>query len=179
MKRRLTSTLAVLVSSLAAGVAAADCSVAPDLLTEVRLSVDVGEQAVVTLADLQWFVGDWQGSVFGMSVQHLVLEPVSGQMPGLVRLYNDDGVQLYELSSFLLDRGELVYRNRLFDRDLKTSLGPTGEMMTRPALAVEDDVVFFDGITFARNGENCAVVSFILPNQEGRGQKNSVFFEKR
>ncbi|NRA31138.1 MAG: hypothetical protein HRU11_12860, partial [Parvularculaceae bacterium] len=75
--------------------------------------------------------------------------------------------------------GKLVYRNRLFDAGLNVSPGPTGDMMTRAVVGQGDNIVFFDGITFAKNADDCAVVSFVLPSDNGEPQKHSVFFTKQ
>ncbi|NRA31537.1 MAG: hypothetical protein HRU11_14905, partial [Parvularculaceae bacterium] len=61
--------------------------------------------ADVSLSALDWFVGDWHGEVFGLNVNHVVFSQVGGQLPGLVRLYNDEGIVLYELSSFFVEDG--------------------------------------------------------------------------
>lgn len=159
--------------------ARANGGLAPERLTEVRMASGSAANADVPLDALDWFVGDWHGEVFGLNVNHVVFTEVGGQLPGLVRLYNDEGIVLYELSSFFVEGGKLVYRNRLFDAGLNVSPSPTGDIMTRAVVGQGDDIVFFDGITFAKNGDNCAVVSFALPRDDREPQKHSVFFTQR
>ena len=158
---------------------AADCLTPVANLTEIRVATPGDPASGVVLDDLDWFVGDWIGEVFGLTVNHVVFDQKADQLPGLVRLYNDEGLVLYELSTFLSVDGEMAYRNRLFDPELNVSQGPTGDMQTRMAVGKEGGIVFFDRITFAPNGDDCAVVSFLLPNDAGGLDKHSVFFTRR
>lgn len=160
----LASAASVLVL---AGEALGACPVPDEALREIRFTAEAEETETVRLSDMGWFEGTWAGEVFGLQVEHVVLSATAGQMPGLVRLHDGDSVAFYELSSFLTEGGQLVYRNRLFTSDLWVQPNGPGQYMTRPAIAAEGSIVFFDGITFAANGPDCAVVSFALPDANG------------
>ena len=128
---------------------------------------------------MTWFEGDWVGYAFGLTVNHVVLDEEAGQLPGIVRLYNDDGIAFYEFSAFLMLEGRLAYRNRLFTGGLDAMESAGGEMMTRFAVAAEEGAVFFDGITFARQNDDCMVVSFRLPSPDGPMDKQIIQFQRR
>lgn len=132
-----------------------------------------------TLADIDWFEGDWTGTVFGGPVEHSVMPAHDGHMPGLVRLRSGetDAVFLYELSSFSEVDGSLTYRNRLFDPALETS-GDDESVTNRVLIAVGDGIVYFDGITFASDGPDRAIVTFILPTPEGPSPQHVVRYER-
>lgn len=174
----IRSAFLILLSGLGSQCAHAECAPPTERLTEVRFEVEGQDTPSVRLSELNWFVGAWRGSVFGLSVEHVVLDEVGEQLPGLVRLFNDETVVLYELSSFVVEEGVLIYRNRLFDAGLSVQQSATGDMMSREVIAAEDGIVFFDGITFAPNGTDCALVSFVLPNAEGVSEKHTVIYTR-
>ncbi|MEL7488977.1 MAG: DUF6265 family protein [Pseudomonadota bacterium] len=178
-KRAASACIAAAVLVCAAGARAQEpCDASEALIPDVRFNNEAPAAERVSLNAMEWFEGVWEGRVFGMNVQHVVLNEAGGQMPGLVRLFDENGLALYELSSFLVVDGQLAYRNRLFDKGLAVQLGPSGDVMTRRALSVDDAAVYFDGITFASLGDDCAVVSFVLPDDQGSLEKHAVFYSR-
>ncbi|MGB6231291.1 MAG: DUF6265 family protein [Litorimonas sp.] len=146
---------------------------------EVRFASADHVSPPATLEDMDWFEGYWTGTVFGGPVEHSVMPAHDDHMPGLVRLRSGetDAVFLYELSSFSEVDGSLTYRNRLFDPALETS-GEDETVTDRSLIAVEDGVVYFDGITFASDGPDRAIVTFILMTPEGRSPQHVVRYER-
>ncbi|MEM9838490.1 MAG: DUF6265 family protein [Pseudomonadota bacterium] len=159
--------------------AAETCPEPAPMMTDVRFSDDHSTAAPSSIELMAWFEGHWIGEVFGLKVEHIVLSASGDDMPGLVRLEGDEGAVIYELSSFLIEDGQLIYRNRLFDPALDVSPGPDGDVMSRSFIAAEEDTVFFDGITFARQNETCSVVSFILAAQDGNPEKHIVRYTRK
>lgn len=170
-KWRFAAAVAVLMTACS-GVAAQDRN-----LSEVRFADADAPVPAVSLEDAAWFAGAWRGSVFGNTVEHRVEAPVAGQMPGIVTIYNADGVVMYELSSFMFVDGRLTYRNRHFGPDLTAWQEPEG-YVDRPLVAAEEGILFFDGITFAANGPDAAVVTFVLTDEAGQQETHIVNYTR-
>jgi len=144
---------------------------------EVRFKAEGEAPPQASLRAVDWFVGAWQGEVFGGSVEHIVLPERANQIPGLVRLWNGEGLSAYELSSFLPVDGSLTYRNRHFGADLVAWQDRT-DYVDRPLVAIEGDTLYFDGITFAPNGTDKAVVAFVLTAEDGTQRKHVVHYTR-
>ncbi|MGB3457451.1 MAG: DUF6265 family protein [Litorimonas sp.] len=147
---------------------------------EVRFAQTGQVPPQATLDGIAWFEGLWVGTVFGGPVEHRVMPPKNGHMPGLVRLTSGETgeVFLYELSSFSEVDGTLSYRNRLFGPDLGTA-GEDEQVMDRTLVALEDGTAYFDGITFAPDGPDRALVAFVLPDGEGNPTRHVVSYSRR
>lgn len=133
-----------------------------------------------SLDDLDWFVGLWEGEVFGGIVEHRVMAAHNGHMPGLVRIRapETDAVSMYELSSFILNDGSLTYRNRHFGADLVAYQEPE-DVVDRPLVAMEDGAAYFHGITFAQTGDDTSVVAFMLTDDAGAQTKHLVYYTRK
>jgi hypothetical protein len=145
---------------------------------EVRFKIEGQHPPQASLRAVDWFVGAWQGEVFGGAVEHIVLPERAGQVPGLVRLWNDSSLSAYELSSFLPVEGSLTYRNRHFGADL-VAWQDRADYVDRPLVAIEGETLYFDGITFAPDGADKAVVAFVLTAEDGSRQKHVVRYKRQ
>lgn len=137
-------------------------------IPEVLFATDSEPPAQARLSDMDWFVGLWEGEVFGGIVEHRVMAPHKGHMPGIVRVRTaeTDEVSMYELSSFIETGETITYRIRHFGADL-IAFQPADEFIDRPLVAIKDDTLYFNGITFAKLDNDRAVVTFILePDSE-------------
>jgi hypothetical protein len=174
MHLRAVSPTFVLMCLLCASVGQAT---EPEAHPEVRFRAEGKPAPAATLRALDWFVGSWRGHVFGGDVEHTVLPERAGQMPGLVRLWQDSTLSAYELSSFIPVDGSLTYRNRHFGGDL-VAWQDRGNYVDRPLVAIEGQTLYFDGITFAREGADRAVVAFVLKNEDGSEQTHVVRYTR-
>jgi hypothetical protein len=170
------STLSIVVFLFAGSPA---CAVETADGPDVRFANMDKASPEASLEEMAWFEGLWVGTVFGGTVEHRVMAAHDGHMPGLVRLRSGetDAVFLYELSSFSQAGGTLTYRNRLFDPALET-VGEGEAVTDRSLVAIEDGVAFFDGITFAPNGPDGAIVAFVLTDDEGRQTRHVVNYRR-
>jgi len=145
-------------------------------LTEVKFS-DGSAAPAASLEDIAWFEGLWRGEVFGDRVDHRVMAPEGTQMPGLVRLYADGDTFVYELSAFIEVGRTLTYRNRHFGADLR-AFQAAEDYVDRPLVDIRDGIAYFDGITFAPDGPDHAVVSFVLTADDGSQEKHVVHYDR-
>lgn len=145
--------------------------------TDVRFSTDGQKPPPANLTDLEFFKGLWRGEVFGLTVEHCVMAPTRGQMPGLVRIMSEQGVVMFELSSFIETNGSLTYRNRHFEPDLVAKQEPR-DYVDRPLVAKADGILYFNGITFARLDDERCVVTFVLNDEQGQLQTHIVNYTR-
>ncbi|MHA6718829.1 DUF6265 family protein [Sphingomonas sp. RS6] len=143
----------------------------------VLTAAEVATPARATIADAGWTEGLWQGEVFGEAVEHRIMAPLGGQMPGLVRLSKDGRLDFYEFSSFLETDGGLTYRNRHFDPSL-VARQDRADYVDRPLLRHDADTLYFDGITFARDGPDAMTVVFQLTDQDGGRTRHVVRYRR-
>ena len=174
--RVLIRPAALALASLMAACATAPSELSGADLTEVRFS-DGGAAPEASLEDIAWFEGLWRGEVFGDRVDHRVMAPEGTQMPGLVRLYADGDTSVYELSAFIEVGSTLTYRNRHFGADLRAFQAPD-DYVDRPLVEIRDGIAWFDGITFASDGPDHAVVSFVLTAEDGSQEKHVVHYNR-
>ena len=149
---------------------------------EVRFANAAAPAPTASIGQLAWMAGQWRSKAtpdgFAGGGEHVILEARDGQMPGFVRVMNrEGGTMLFELSSFLAVDGVLTYRNRHFAPDLIAWQAPE-EFVDRPLVAIEDDAVYFDGITFVNQGPSRMGVAFILTDEEGVQKKYYVAYRK-
>lgn len=105
------------------------------------------------------------------------MAPEGTQMPGLVRLYADGDTFVYELSAFIEVGRTLTYRNRHFGADLR-AFQAAEDYVDRPLVDIRDGIAYFDGITFAPDGPDHAVVSFVLTADDGSQEKHVVHYDR-
>ncbi|WOI54401.1 DUF6265 family protein [Parvularcula sp. LCG005] len=140
---------------------------------KVRFAPDVFFSPPASLDDVAFLEGEWRGEVFDMVVEHHILSPARGQMPGFVRIMTDEAVQVYEMASFIMADGSLTYRARQFTTDM-IALQDRERFVDRPLVAKEGGTLYFDGMTFAPDGPDAMVVTFIAKNQMGEEYEQSV-----
>lgn len=176
MKQLLTLFLIIFVTACQQTLADATTELEP----EVRFLAEDDTPPSAKLTDMNWFVGLWEGEVFGGTVEHRVMTAHKGHMPGLVRVRTaeTDDVSMYELSSFIQTGETITYRNRHFGADLIAYQEPY-DYVDRPLIAIEGDTAYFDGITFASTGENSAVVAFVLTDEAGVQTRHLVQYTRR
>jgi hypothetical protein len=170
--------LAILATLTACSVSSPIAS--PNVDPDVRFLTEGKVSPEASLADMDWFVGLWEGEVFGGVVEHRVMAAHDGNMPGLVRIRaaETDIVSMYELSSFIETDGRVTYRNRHFGADLVAFQDPE-DVVDRPLVAMTDGAAYFHGITFAKAGDDASVVAFILTDEAGEQTKHIVNYRRK
>jgi hypothetical protein len=143
---------------------------ASPLPTEVLTWVEGTPTPKATLDIVRWLEGSWQGQLEGSMQEHTVFAPVSGQMPGFVRAWRADGsIWFYEISLFVQVGETLEIRVKHFSPELAGWEGKD-EYVRRPLIAFTDKALFFDGITYAKNGPNNHTVYFRIPEGDHKGE---------
>jgi len=143
---------------------------APPLPTEVLTWKEGASAPKATLDIVKWLEGSWQGQLEGTMQEHTVFAPVSGQMPGFVRAWRDDGsIWFYEISLFAQVGETLEIRAKHFSPELAGWEEKDGYVRRR-LIAFTDKALFFDGVTYARNGPDNHTVYFRIPEGDRKGE---------
>jgi len=140
-------TVAIAMLFAAAGVSA---GWAQSSRTEHTLQLDdPANRPQATIEDVAWLAGSWTGEVFGSRFEEAWSSPSAGTMMGMYKVLGDDGVSFYELEMIVEERGSLEMRVKHFGSDF-TAWEEKEEYLSFPLVKVEDDRVFFQGLTFER-----------------------------
>ncbi len=137
------------------------------LKTEHTVKLDEG--AISPLANIEqmsWMAGAWQGEAFGGTIDEVWSPPAGGAMMGMFRLVQGDETGFYELMTLVEESGSLVFRLKHFNADLK-GWEEKDETVDFPLVALEENVAFFDGITFQRADDTTLNIYLASENKEG------------
>ena len=141
-----------------------------DLSAQVRSLAPGQSSPPATIEVVRWLEGDWEGELEGNAQQNMIYAPVAGHMPGFVRAWTKEGKNLfYEIAVFVESGGSVEYRGKHFTPELSGWEGKD-EFYRRPLVAITDSAVYFDGITFVKDGPDRHTVYFRLPSGERKGQ---------
>lgn len=124
-----------------------------------------------TIADLAWLEGHWIGEMPEGPVEHVILGPKFGHMPGFVRAVSPRGVIFYEISVFAQAGDSVTYKVKHFTPLL---VGWEGQdvHIDRPLVDRDAKTLFFDGITFLRTGKDSFTVYFL--NRSGQEARETL-----
>lgn len=125
-----------------------------------------------TIADMAWIEGHWIGEMPDGPVEHVVLSPRFGHLPGFVRALGDRAPVFYEISVFAEQGDSLTVRVKHFTPEL-AGWEAQSEYVARPLVNRDATNFYFDGITFSRTGPDSFTVYF-LNRSEGKERETLV-----
>jgi len=109
---------------------------------------------VASIDDIAWLAGRWEGAGLGGLAEEVIAPAVDGQMMGMFRHADSDGkLVFYEFYLFAEVDDSLVLRIKHFSPELK-GWEDKGDYVEFPLVAVEENAVYFDGLTYKLTGEN-------------------------
>jgi hypothetical protein len=124
-----------------------------------------------TLADVAWLEGRWIGEMPEGPVEHVILGPSFGHLPGFVRAVNPQGVIFYEIWVLAEVGGSLTIRVKHFSPQL-AGWEAQDAYIDRPLVDRDADSLFFDGATYARTGPDSFTVYFL--NRSGGEERETI-----
>jgi hypothetical protein len=153
---------------LTAAIAAAILTGAVRAQDSVEIRARTGGVAppTVSIDELAWLAGHWRGEGLGGQSEEFISPPLNGQVIGMFRQTKADGSLLfYEFYQFAEEQGSVMLRIKHFNPDF-TGWESKDASVEFPLVAVEQNAVYFDGLTFARTGDVLHAAVLI----EGRGR---------
>jgi hypothetical protein len=146
--------------------------------TEHLYRLAEGEQPPeATLDDAQWLVGSWAGTAFGKRFEEVWNPPSAGSMVGMFKLFDDDGVAMYELMVVTVESGTLSLKIRHFNPDF-TAWEDKTEDVTLRLVKKEDAALHFGIISFYRRGDD-RIDAYVLFRDGDEVFEQPIAYERR
>ena len=126
------------------------------------------------LADVAWISGNWKGEAFGGLVEENWSDPSGDSMMATFKLINDGKVSFYEIEIIREVKESLILQLKHFNGDLK-GWETKDETVDFPLVKITDSMVYFDGMTFEKVGDNEMNVYVLMMQKDG--SKNQMKFK--
>ncbi len=134
--------------------------------TEHTFNLAEGEQRpVATLADAAWLVGSWRGTAFGKQFEEVWNPPSAGTMVGTFKLFDDSGIDFYEILVLEVEDGSLSLKVKHFSAEFHAWEDKQDYVNFR-LVAKNDDALHFSGISFYRRDANTIDGYIVMRNGE-------------
>lgn len=149
-------------------IAAMAAALAPGPAVEIRALAEGAASPPATVEDLAWLEGRWIGEGLGGCSEETISAPVGGQIMGMFRQAGADGSpSFYEFYLFAPKGDSIALRIKHFNPDLSGWEEKDG-YVEFPLVAIEKDAVYFDGLTYARDGAK-GLKAAVKIGDDGRG----------
>ena len=103
------------------------------------------------IEQVAWIAGTWKGEAFGGITEEIWSTPSAGTMMASFRLINDGKITFYEFEVIREINDSLILQLKHFSGELK-GWEKKDEMVSFPLVAIEENTVYFDGMTFKKIG---------------------------
>jgi len=120
------------------------------------------------IEDVAWIEGHWKGEAFGGKTEEIWSAPDGNSMMGMFRLVSGGEISFYELMIIREIDKTLIMQLKHFHNTLK-GWEEKDDTVDFPLVKVDENKVWFDGITFERTGENMMTVNVILEEDKPKG----------
>jgi hypothetical protein len=158
---------------------AAETSVETPSPNTIRLKADLPRPAA-TLDAVAWLAGGtWRGDGLGGETEESWSSPAAGAMMGMFRLVKPGAegrkaVAFYEFLTFVEQQGGLVLKLKHFNADL-TGWEEKDGFVTFRLARVTPDAVYFDGLTFRKEGPDKMTIFLALRDRATNTVSEAVF----
>ena len=122
--------------------------------------------AAATIADASWLSGRWVGEGLGGTVEETWAPAAGGQMVGHFQLVKDGKPAFYELMMLDVQPRGLRLRVKHFNADF-TAWEDKGGWHSFEPVSAEPNLLKFNGLTLARDGETLNIV-VTMKQKDGR-----------
>lgn len=122
--------------------------------TEHTFGLTEGEpRPVASLADAEWLVGSWRGTAFGKQFEEVWNPPSAGTMVGTFKLFDDSGIDFYEILVLEVQEGSLSLKVKHFSADFH-SWEEKQDYVNFRLVGKKENELHFSGISFYRRDAN-------------------------
>lgn len=123
-----------------------------------------------SLNDVSWIQGHWKGEVFGGIAEEIWSPPLGDSMMFVFRLVVDNKVQFYEIGGIRQVDETLLMQLKHFHSDFK-GWEEKDKTVDFKLVKIEDDIVYFEGLTFEKINDNEINVYVVIEEKEGKHQE--------
>ena len=127
--------------------------IATVLLASVGPAIGQDSPAPVTIDQLNWLVGHWEGNAFGGVCEEVWSPASGGTMVGTFKLTVEGAVQFYELMTIVPDSAGPQMRLKHFNADL-TGWEEKGEVVEFRFESASAKKAKWGGLTYERTAED-------------------------
>lgn len=132
--------------------------------TDHTYSLADGEsRPAASLEDASWLVGKWKGTAFDKQFEEIWSAPSQGTMVGMFKLFDDTGVELYELMLLSVENGSLSFKVKHFTSDF-VAWEEKPDFVNFRLVKLEPDALHFSGLSFYRRDDNHIDAYLVLRN---------------
>jgi len=122
--------------------------IAAEPATEHTFRLQEGEsRPAATLEDAAFLVGSWQGTAFGKQFEETWNAASQGSMVGMFKLFDDAGVQFYELMLLTVEDGSLSLKVKHFTADF-IAWEDKPDFVNFKLVKKDPDALHFSGLSF-------------------------------
>ena len=117
-----------------------------------------------------WLTGYWQGEGLGGRIEEVWSEPQGSSMMGMFRLIQNGETVFYELMQLIETEGTLHLRVKHFNLDF-TGWEEKDKFVTFPLAKVENERLFFNGLTLEKTGKDGLSIYIVLRRGDERTEE--------
>ena len=110
---------------------------------------DPNQRPTATLQDVEWLVGSWVGTALGQRFEQVWNPRSAGSMVGMFKLYDDGGVNFYELLVLIEEEDSLALRVKHFTPEF-VAWEDREDYVSFPLVRIDEDAIHFSGLSFYR-----------------------------
>jgi len=123
-----------------------------------------------SLNDVSWIQGHWKGEAFGGITEEIWSPPLGDSMMFVFRLISDNKVQFYEVGGIRQVDETLLMQLKHFHGDFK-GWEEKDKTVDFKLVKIEDNNVYFEGLTFEKISDNEMNVYVVIEEKEGEHQE--------
>jgi len=132
--------------------------------TEHTYSLADGEsRPAASLEDVSWLVGNWKGTAFDKQFEEIWSAPSQGTMVGMFKLFDDSGVDFYELMLLSVEDGSLSFKVKHFTSGF-IAWEAKSDFVNFKLVKLEPDALHFSGISFYRRDKDHIDAYIVIRN---------------
>jgi len=137
---------------------------------------DPSTRPMATIESVAWLVGSWKGEAFGGDFEEIWTAASSGTMVGMFKLMHNNQPTMYEFMLLIEDKGSLSVQIKHFNADF-TGWEEKSEFVSFPLVKITANAVYFDGMTYRRDGPDRLNVYVVIEN-DGVVQEEKLVFHR-
>jgi hypothetical protein len=134
--------------------------------TEHTFQLSEGEtRPPATLEDASWLVGNWTGTAFGKQFEEIWSAPSKGSMVGLFKLFDEDGVDFYEIMLLTVEDDSLSLKVKHFSADF-VAWEDKPDFVNFKLVKKDENALHFAGLSFYKKDQDHIDAYIVMRNGE-------------
>ena len=130
-----------------------------------------------SLTDVSWIQGHWKGEAFGGITEEFWSPPLGDSMMFVFRLISDNKIQFYEVGGIRQIDETLLMQLKHFHGNFK-GWEEKDKTVDFKLVKIEDNKVYFEGLTFEKISDNEMNVYVVIDKTEGKKQEVKFNYKK-